>query len=36
MKADEQKGGRQKEQFEHFNLKNDEFDPYFIIVLNQL
>ena len=31
-----QEGGRQKEDFEHFHLQNDEFDPYAIIVLNQL
>ena len=32
----EQKGGKQKEQFKYFHLQNDEFDPYAIVVLNQL
>ena len=34
--AREQERGRQKGKFEHFNLQNDEFDPYAIVVLNQL
>ena len=29
-------GGRQKEEKEDFRLQNDEFDPYAIVVLNQL
>ena len=36
MKADGEEGERQKEQFEHYHLQNDEFDPYAIVVLNQL
>ena len=32
----QQKGGKQKEKFEYFHLQNDEFDPYAIVVLNQL
>ena len=32
----QRKGGKQKEQFEYFHLQNDEFDPYAIVVLNQL
>ena len=27
---------RQREKFEDFQLQNDEFDPYAIVVLNQL
>ena len=32
----QEKGGKQKEQFEYLHLQNDEFDPYAIVVLNQL
>ena len=32
----QEKGGEQKEQIESFRLQNDEFDPYAIVVLNQL
>ena len=32
----QEKGGKQKEQIESFRLQNDEFDPYAIVVLNQL
>ena len=34
--AREQERGRQKQKFEHFCLQNDEFDPYAIVVPNQL
>ena len=27
---------RQREKFEDFHLQNDEFDPYAIVILNQL
>ena len=32
----QQEEGRQKEKYEYFHLQNDEFDPYAIVVLNQL
>ena len=32
----QQKGGKNKDKSQSFHLQNDEFDPYFIIVLNQL
>ena len=32
----EQKGGKQKEQFEYFHLQNDEFDPDAIVVLSRI
>ena len=32
----QQEEGKQKEKFEYFHLQNDEFDPYAIVVLNQL
>ena len=31
-----QKGGKKKDKSESFHLQNDEFDPYAIVVLNQL
>ena len=31
-----QMGGSKKEHFEQFHLKNDELDPYIIVVLSQL
>ena len=36
QKGGKQKGGKPKEQFEYVQLQNDEFDPYAIVVLNQL